>query len=120
VLSRAGKTIVIAHVAQRLDIIDRETRRAQTILIYAAIVACMAVVLASLFIARSLVDPIVRLTGAMEEIGSEKLDRRLRWKRSDEIGRWPRPSMRCSIGCKMHLRGNVNSFPTPRTSSRRR
>jgi signal transduction histidine kinase len=87
VLSRAGKTIVIAHVAQRLDIIDRETRRAQTILIYAAIVACMAVVLASLFIARSLVDPIVRLTGAMEEIGSEKLDRRLRWKRSDEIGR---------------------------------
>jgi len=28
----------------------------------------MAVVLASLFIARSLVDPIVRLTGAMEEI----------------------------------------------------
>jgi signal transduction histidine kinase len=86
-LSRAGKTIVIAHVAQRLDIIDRETRRAQTILIYAAIVACLAVVVASLFIARSLVDPIVRLTGAMEEIGSEKLDRRLRWKRGDEIGR---------------------------------
>jgi len=27
-------------------------------------------------------------------------------------GGWPRPSMRCSIGCKMHLRGNVNSFPT--------
>ncbi len=87
VLSRAGKTIVIAHIAQRLDIIDRETRRAQTILIYAATAACLAVVIASLFIARSLVDPIVRLTGAMEEIGSEKLDRRLRWKRSDEIGR---------------------------------
>jgi signal transduction histidine kinase len=86
-LSRAGKTIVIAHVAQRLDIIDRETRRAQTILVYAAIVACVAVVVASFFIARSLVDPIVRLTGAMEEIGSEKLDRRLRWKRDDEIGR---------------------------------
>jgi two-component system, OmpR family, sensor kinase len=86
-LSRGGKTIVIAHVAQRLDIIDRETRRAQAILIYAAIVACLAVVVASLFIARSLVDPIVRLTEAMEEIGSEKLDRRLRWKRGDEIGR---------------------------------
>ncbi len=86
-LSRAGKTIVIAHVAQRLDIIDRETRRAQSILVYAAIVACLAVIIASFFIARSLVDPIVRLTGAMDEIGSEKLDRRLRWKRGDEIGR---------------------------------
>ena len=31
--SRNGKTIVIAHIAQRLDIIDRETRRAQTILV---------------------------------------------------------------------------------------
>ncbi len=86
-LSRNGKPIVIAHIAQRLDIVDRETRRAQTILLYAAIVACLAVVVASLFIARSLVDPIVRLTGAMEEIGSEKLDRRLRWRRGDEIGR---------------------------------
>lgn len=85
--SRDGKPIAIAHIAQRLDIVERETRRAQTILIYAALVACIAVVLASLFIARSLVDPIVRLTGAMEEIGSEKLDRRLHWKRNDEIGR---------------------------------
>ena len=86
-LSRDGKPIVIAHIAERLDIVDRETRRAQTILILAAIVACIAVVVASLFIARSLVDPIVRLTEAMDEIGSEKLDRRLRWKRADEIGR---------------------------------
>ncbi len=86
-LSRDGKPIVIAHIAQRLDIVDRETRRAQTILLFAAIVACLAVVVASLFIARSLVDPIVRLTGAMDEIGSEKLDRRLRWQRGDEIGR---------------------------------
>jgi signal transduction histidine kinase len=87
VLSRGGKPIVVAHVAQRLDIIDRETRRAQTILLWAAIFACLAVVVASLFIARSLVDPVVRLTYAMDEIGSEQLDRRLRWKRGDEIGR---------------------------------
>jgi signal transduction histidine kinase len=85
--SRAGKPIVVAHIAQRLDIIDRETRRAQTILLFATLVACLAVVIASLFIARSLVDPVVRLTGAMEEIGSEQLDRRLHWKRGDEIGR---------------------------------
>jgi signal transduction histidine kinase len=86
-LSRAGKPIVIAHVAQRLDIVDRETRRAQTILVFVALAAALAVVVASSFIARGLVDPIVRLTAAMDEIGSEKLDRRLRWKRSDEIGR---------------------------------
>jgi two-component system OmpR family sensor kinase len=86
-LGRGGKPIVIAHVAERLDIIERETRRAVTILTWAAIVACIAVIIASFFIARSLVDPIVRLTGAMEEIGSEKLDRRLRWKRGDELGR---------------------------------
>jgi signal transduction histidine kinase len=86
-LSRDGKTIVIAHVAQRLDIIDRETDRAEAILIWAAIVACIAVLIASFFIARSLVDPIARLTAAMEEIGSDQLDRRLRWKRRDELGR---------------------------------
>ena len=86
-LSRGKKEIVIAHIAQRLNIIDSETRRAQTILIYSAIVACIAVVIASAFIARGAVDPIVRLTAAMDEIGSEKLDRRLRWNRRDEIGR---------------------------------
>jgi signal transduction histidine kinase len=86
-LVRSGKPVVVAHVAQRLDIIDRETRRAQTILIWAAIVACLAVVLVSVWIAQGLVDPIARLTSAMDEIGSERLDRRLRWQRRDEIGR---------------------------------
>jgi signal transduction histidine kinase len=86
-LSRDGKPIVVAHVAQRLDIIDRETRRAQSILVAVAVAACLAVVLASIFIAGSLVDPIRRLTSAMDEIGSERLDRRLRWRRRDEIGR---------------------------------
>jgi signal transduction histidine kinase len=87
VLSRDGKPIVIAHIAEQLDIIDRETNRALAILIAAAIIACIAVIIASFFIARSLVDPIVRLTAAMNEIGSEQLDRRLRWKRADELGR---------------------------------
>jgi signal transduction histidine kinase len=86
-LARDGQPVVVAHVAQRLDIIDRETRRAQTILIWAAIVACLAVVLVSIWIAQGLVDPIARLTAAMDEIGSERLDRRLRWRRRDEIGR---------------------------------
>jgi signal transduction histidine kinase len=87
VLSQKGKPLVVAHVAERLDIIDRESKRARTILFLAAVVACIAVVLASFFIARSATDPIVRLTTAMETIGSEQLDRRLRWRRSDELGK---------------------------------
>ncbi len=87
VLSQKGKPIVVAHVAERLDIVHRETQRARIILAFAALVACLAVIIASIFIARSATDPIVRLTAAMEEIGSEQLDRRLRWHRSDELGK---------------------------------
>jgi signal transduction histidine kinase len=87
VLTQKGKPIVVAHVAERLDIIDRETRRARTILIFSALVACVAVIIASFFIARTATDPIVRLTAAIGEIGSEQLDRRLRWRRKDELGR---------------------------------
>ena len=87
VLSQKGKPLVVAHVAERLDIIDRETRRARSILIIAAAIAGVAVVIASVFIARTATDPIVRLTSAIGEIGSEQLDRRLRWRRSDELGK---------------------------------
>ena len=87
VLSQKGKPLVVAHVAVRLDIIDRETQRARIILVFAAVVACLAVIVASFFIARSATDPIVRLTTAMAEIGSDRLDRRLRWRRSDELGK---------------------------------
>ncbi len=87
VLSQKGKPIVVAHVAERLDIVDRETQRARIILAFAALVACLAVIIASIFIARSATDPIVRLTAAMDAIGSDRLDRRLRWRRSDELGK---------------------------------
>ncbi len=86
-LSKNGKPLVVAHVAERLDIIDRETQRARTILGFATAVACIAVIVASFFIARTLTDPIVRLTTAMDEIGSEQLDRRIRWRRADELGK---------------------------------
>jgi signal transduction histidine kinase len=87
VLDQKGKPLVVAHIAERLDIVDRETKRAVTILSIVALVACLAVIVASIFIARSATDPIVRLTTAMETIGSEQLDRRLRWRRSDELGK---------------------------------
>jgi len=82
-----GKPIAVAHVAERLDIIDLEVRRARTILTGAAIAAMLAVVVASIFISGSAIDPIKRLTAAMEDIGSERLERRLRWRRTDELGK---------------------------------
>ncbi len=86
-ITENGKPIAVAHVAQRLDIVDLEVRRARTILSAAAVVAMLAVVVASIFISGSAIDPIKRLTAAMEEIGSERLDRRLRWRRTDELGK---------------------------------
>jgi signal transduction histidine kinase len=87
VVQQNGKSIAVAHVAERLDIIDLEVQRARTILIGAALVAMLAVILASISISGSAIDPIKRLTAAMEEIGSEQLDRRLRWRRNDELGK---------------------------------
>ncbi len=87
VMTQKGTPLVVAHVARRLDIIERETKRARLILVLAAVIACVAVIIASFFIARSATEPIVRLTTAMAEIGSDRLDRRLRWHRSDELGK---------------------------------
>ena len=87
ILRQNGKPIAVAHVAERLDIIDREVARAQTILTLAAIAATLGVVIASIFISAGAIDPIKRLTAAMEQIGSQHLDRRLRWRRSDELGK---------------------------------
>jgi signal transduction histidine kinase len=87
VLRQNGKPIAVAHIAERLDIIDREVTRARTILAVSALAAILGVIIASIFIAAGAIDPIKRLTAAMEQIGSEHLDRRLRWQRSDELGK---------------------------------
>jgi signal transduction histidine kinase len=82
-----GRPIAIAHAGERLDIVDQLTARARTILFWITLAAMIVIVVASYFIARSAIDPIERLTAAVSEIGSERLDRRLRWKRRDEVGR---------------------------------
>jgi signal transduction histidine kinase len=81
------RPIAIIHVGERLDIVDQLLARARTILLGVTIAAMIVIVVASYFIAASAIDPIERLTGAIAEIGSERLDRRLRWKRHDELGR---------------------------------
>jgi len=81
------RPIAIIHVGERLDIVDQLLARARTILVGVTIAAMIVIVAASYFIAASAIDPIERLTAAIAQIGSERLDRRLRWKRHDELGR---------------------------------
>ena len=82
-----GNPVAIAHVGERLDIVDQLIARARSILVGVTIAAMIAIVLASYFIAKSAIDPIERLTSAVAEIGSERLGRRLKWTRRDEVGR---------------------------------
>jgi two-component system OmpR family sensor kinase len=86
-LDADGRPIAIAHVAERLDIVTQLIARARTILLLVTLGAMIVIVVASYFIAASAIDPIERLTKTVAEIGSERLDRRLRWARRDEVGR---------------------------------
>src|SRR5665213_113941 len=97
----AQRPILIIHVGERLDIVDQLLARARTILLGVTAAALAMILLASYFIAKSAIDPIERLTAAIAdfamkyeaskimasaaiaEIGSERLDRRLRWTRHD-------------------------------------
>ena len=82
-----NRPLAVAFVGSRLDIVDDLTARARTILLIVTIAAMIAIAAASYFIAASAIDPIERLTAEVAEIGSERLDRRLRWHRRDEVGR---------------------------------
>lgn len=82
-----GRPIAIAHVGARLDNVDALTARARTILFAVTLAAMLVILIASYFIAATAIDPIKRLTAAIEKIGSDRLDLRLRWKRRDEVGR---------------------------------
>jgi len=82
-----GHPIAVAHVGERLDNVDALTARARTILLTVTLGAMLAILVASYFIAATAIDPIKRLTAAIAEIGSDRLDLRLRWHRRDEVGR---------------------------------
>ena len=83
----SGSVVAVAHVAESLAVADTLGERARAILLVVAIVAMLGIAAASYVIAATAIDPIERLTGAVAEIGSERLDRRLRWRRADEVGR---------------------------------
>lgn len=83
-----GRIVAIAHVGERLDAMRAALASARDILLIASLGAIVLVVLASIAIASLVVDPVKRLTEAIEEIGSEQLGRRIGWSaRKDELGR---------------------------------
>ncbi|HEV2262090.1 MAG TPA: HAMP domain-containing sensor histidine kinase [Candidatus Rubrimentiphilum sp.] len=83
-----GKNALVVRVGEPLDQLNRafaQTR--QTIIVILAVIV-LAVVGLSIFLASQATNPINQLATAMREIGSDRLNRRVRWKnRSDEIGK---------------------------------
>ena len=82
-----SRPLAIVHVGQRLDNVDALIATARGILLWISAAALVVIVVASYFVAAWAIDPIERLTFAVAQIGSERLDRRLRWQRRDEVGR---------------------------------
>ncbi|MGD1066150.1 MAG: HAMP domain-containing sensor histidine kinase [Vulcanimicrobiaceae bacterium] len=82
-----NRAIVHAEIGQRLDIVDQLTARVRTVLFATAWDASIIVALVAYFVAAAAIVPIERLTSEVAVIGSERLDRRLRWRRRDEVGR---------------------------------
>ncbi|MFN2461525.1 MAG: sensor histidine kinase [Candidatus Velthaea sp.] len=80
------RPVAIAHVGERLDDVHALLRRARTILMVVTIFGTVLVVLASYGIAATAINPIKRLTHAMAEIGSDRLDRRIETRSKDEVG----------------------------------
>ncbi|MEO6834547.1 MAG: HAMP domain-containing sensor histidine kinase [Candidatus Tumulicola sp.] len=83
-----GDISAIVHVAEPLDALNRTFTRARETIVLILAGAAVAVVLLSIVLASQATTPINKLSEAMREIGSDRLDRRLRWeRRSDEIGK---------------------------------
>lgn len=83
-----GRPVVIVHIGETLNLFNVTISRIERIVAAILLFAVVAVIAASIVLARRAVNPINELTEAMREIGSEGLDRRLHWiGRDDEVGR---------------------------------
>lgn len=83
---RSGNAAAIVHVAQPLDALYRTFAQAREAIVLILIVAALAVVGLSIFLAAQAIGPIITLSKAMRQVGSERLDVRLVTHRRDEIG----------------------------------
>jgi heavy metal sensor kinase len=86
-LLRSGAFSVVVHVAESLDELNRTFAQTSRTIVVILGVATLLVVALSLLIASQAIAPITRLSRAMREIGSERLDLHLQGAhRRDEIG----------------------------------
>lgn len=85
-LFRSGNAAAVVHVAQPLDALYQTFSQARRAVAIILIGAAIAVVVLSIFLASQAIGPIVALSRAMREVGSERLDVRLASDRQDEIG----------------------------------
>ncbi len=82
--------VAIAHVAEPLDNVHDLVARARSIIIAVTLVGGVIALGLAYLVASTAIGPIVRLTEAMAEIGSDRLDRRIPATRTDEVGRLAR------------------------------
>jgi len=87
-LLHGGRNALVVRVGEPLDQLYRafnETRQTIAVILVGTVLAVVAL---SLVLAAQTTNPINQLALAMREIGSDRLNRRLRWKnRNDEIGK---------------------------------
>ncbi|HEY8312668.1 MAG TPA: HAMP domain-containing sensor histidine kinase [Candidatus Baltobacteraceae bacterium] len=84
----SGKQRAIVQVGEPMDQLQRAFSQTRQALIVIIALAVVAVVVLSAILAAQAVNPIDELARAMREIGSDRLNRRLKWKkRKDEVGR---------------------------------
>ncbi len=86
-LLHSGRSSVIVHVAEPLDELNRTFAQARQAFAIVFALAIAAIVVLSFMLASQAIEPINLLSRAMREIRSDRLDRRLAWRRrNDEIG----------------------------------
>jgi heavy metal sensor kinase len=86
-LLQSGPFSVVVHVAESLDELTRTFEETRNTIALILIIAAILVVALSVVLAGRAIAPIERLSRAMREIGSERLDLRLPGaQRGDEIG----------------------------------
>lgn len=87
-LMSSGRNSLIVRVGEPLDQLYRAFNETRQAIIGILVAAILAVGGLSLVLASQATNPINQLALAMREIGSDRLNRRLRWKnRRDEIGK---------------------------------
>ncbi len=86
-IALSGRDVAIVHVGEPLASLYVTFARTRNALLVIFLIAIVCVVALSVLLAARAIAPIKELARAMRELGSDRLDRRLRWKhRHDELG----------------------------------